>query len=65
MLDDPRKVRLGWIAIGWSVAGTIVGRLLFLLPLATLWPLVKSLLSHPGAGRGRRHSRPAADARRR
>ena len=50
MLDDPRKARLGWIAIGWSVAGTILNALLFLLPLATLWPLVKSLLSHPNAG---------------
>ena len=52
MLDDPRKVRLGWIAIGWSVAGTIIGGLLLVLPLLTLWPLMKSLLSHPGAGGG-------------
>ena len=52
MLDDPRKVRLGWVAIGWSVAGTILGTLLLVLPLLSLWPLVKSLLSHPGAGGG-------------
>ena len=50
MLDDPRKVRLGWIAIGWSVAGTISAALLLVLPLFTLWPLVKSLCLTPARG---------------
>ncbi len=42
MLDDPRKVRLGWIAIGWSVAGTVLNLLLSLPLLLGLWSLVKS-----------------------
>ena len=52
MLDDPRKVQLGWITIGWSIVGTVLNGLAVLLPLATLWPVVKSLLSHPTAGGG-------------
>ncbi|MBV9850884.1 MAG: hypothetical protein JO250_14525 [Armatimonadetes bacterium] len=50
MLDDPRKAQLGWTAIGWSIAGTVLNFLLFVLPLATVWPVVKSLLSHPPGG---------------
>jgi len=47
MLDDPRKTRLGWITIGWSVVGAILN-VIFLIPPAVA--LFKSLLS--GAGHG-------------
>ena len=52
MLDDPRKAKLGWIAIGWSVAGTVLNGLLFLLPLLSLWPVLKSFTPHPPTGGG-------------
>ena len=52
MLDDPRKIRLGWMAIGWSVAGTVLNSVLVLLPLAALVPMIKSWLAHPGGGGG-------------
>jgi hypothetical protein len=48
MLDDPRKVRLGWIAIGWSIAGTVLSTILFVLPLLGLLPFLRSMLAHPG-----------------
>ena len=48
MLDDPRKAKLGWIAIGWSIAGTVLNVLLFVVPLIGLLPELKSLIPHGG-----------------
>lgn len=45
MLDDPRKTRLGWITIGWSILGTILNVIFLVAPILAL---LKSFL--PGAG---------------
>jgi hypothetical protein len=50
MLDDPRKARLGWIAIGWSIAGTVLNLLLLVPPLLGIWALVKSHAPSGGGG---------------
>lgn len=48
MMDDPRKAQLGWIAIGWSIGGTILSILTLILPLLGLLPMLKSLAPHAG-----------------
>ncbi len=52
MLDDARKTQLGWITIGWSVAGTVLSVLLLLLTMGPTLALLKSLLpaGHGGGG---------------
>ena len=50
MLDDARKTQIGWIMIGWSVAGSIANGLLL---LATLGPTVSMLKGFiPNSGHG-------------
>lgn len=46
MLDDPRKEKLGWMTIGWSVVGTILNGIALLITLLPLWNLLKG--AHPG-----------------
>lgn len=48
MLDDARKAKLGWIAIGWSIGGTILNVLLFVIPLLGLLPYLKDFVPHNG-----------------
>jgi hypothetical protein len=48
MLDDERKVKLGWATIWWSVLGTIVSVLTLLLPFGALWAMLKALAPHGG-----------------
>ena len=49
MLDDPRKTQLGWILIGWSLAGTLLSVVPLLLSLGPLLAVFRGLLPHPGA----------------
>lgn len=49
MLDDPRKEKLGWITLGWSILGTILNSIAFAALLALLAPLFKGL-THVGGG---------------
>ena len=62
MLDDPRKAQLGWIAIGWSVAGTILSIVASLIVLGPLIAGLHSLLPtnplHGAGGRGASPSLP-------
>ena len=48
MLDDARKVRLGWITIWWSVGGSVIGFILSLLSLAPLMGLLHGFAPHGG-----------------
>jgi hypothetical protein len=50
MLDDARKAKIGWIAIGWSVVGTVLNLLLSLPLLLAIWSLIKSHGAAPGGG---------------
>jgi hypothetical protein len=50
MLDDVRKAKIGWIAIGWSVVGTILNLLLSLPLLLAIWAMIKSHGAAPGGG---------------
>ena len=50
MLDDPRKTRLGWILIGWSLAGTLLSVLSLAVTLGPIWALLRGMLPHPGGG---------------
>ena len=47
MLDDSRKAQIGWVTLGWSIAGTILNTILLILPL---WGLFKALLPHGSPG---------------
>jgi len=49
MLDDPRKTQLGWILIGWSLAGTLLSVLPLLLTLGPLLAVLRGLLPHSGS----------------
>jgi hypothetical protein len=51
MLDDARKVRLGWITIWWSVGGSVIGLILSLISLAPLLAVFHGMAPH-GAGGG-------------
>ena len=48
MLDDPRKTQLGWLLIGWSVAGTVLSVLSLAATLGPLLALLKGFAPHPG-----------------
>ena len=48
MLDDPRKTQLGWLLIGWSIAGTILSVASLAVTLGPVWAVLRSLLPHPG-----------------
>ncbi|MGI4788484.1 MAG: hypothetical protein ACRYFS_06490 [Janthinobacterium lividum] len=50
MLDDPRKTQLGWLMIGWSLAGTILSIFSLAATLGPLWVVLKGMLPHPGGG---------------
>ena len=50
MLDDPRKTHLGWLLIGWSLAGTALSVVPLLLTLGPLWALLRGMMPHPGGG---------------
>ena len=52
MLDDPRKTQLGWMMIGWSVAGTVLNTVAFSVLTAILAPFLKDLLPHAGGAPG-------------
>ena len=52
MLDDPRKAHLGWVTIGWSVAGTAISVILFLATLGPTMALLHSLIPSGGHGGG-------------
>ena len=49
MLDDPRKTHLGWLLIGWSLAGTALSVVPLLLTLGPLLGLLHGLAPHPGS----------------
>ncbi len=49
MLDDPRKTHLGWLLIGWSLAGTVLSVVPLLLTLGPLLALLHGLAPHPGS----------------
>lgn len=48
MLDDPRKTQIGWILIGWSLAGTLLSVVPLLLSLGPLLAVLRGLQPHPG-----------------
>ena len=48
MLDDPRKTQIGWILIGWSLAGTVLSVISLAATLGPVWALLKGMLPHPG-----------------
>jgi hypothetical protein len=50
MLDDPRKTQLGWLLIGWSVAGTVINVVSLAITLGPLWALLRGMIPHPGGG---------------
>jgi hypothetical protein len=50
MLDDPRKTQLGWLLIGWSVAGTVINVVSLAITLGPLWALLRGMMPHPGGG---------------
>ncbi len=50
MLDDPRKTRLGWLLIGWSLAGTVISIISLAATLGPIWAVLHGLLPHPGGG---------------
>ncbi len=52
MLDDPRKTQIGWLLIGWSMLGSVLGIVPLLLTLGPLWALLKGMLPHPGGAPG-------------
>ncbi|MDQ2801126.1 MAG: hypothetical protein M3Y13_15955 [Armatimonadota bacterium] len=52
MLDDERKVKLGWATIWWSVLGTILSVLTLVLPFGALWGMLKAFAPHGGAPGG-------------
>ena len=49
MLDDPRKTHLGWLMIGWSLAGTVLSVVPLVLTLGPLLTLLHGLAPHPGS----------------
>ena len=50
MLDDPRKTQLGWLLIGWSLAGTVISIISLAATLGPIWAVLHGLLPHPGGG---------------
>lgn len=50
MLDDPRKTQIGWITIGWSVAGSVLNAIFFLVTLGPTLAILKSMLPQSGHG---------------
>jgi len=52
MLDDARKVRLGWITIWWSVGGSVIGFILSLMTLGPFMGALHALIPHGGGGGG-------------
>ena len=50
MLDDPRKTQLGWLLIGWSLAGTLINVVSLAVTLGPLWALLRGMMPHPGGG---------------
>ncbi len=48
MLDDPRKTHLGWLLIGWSLAGTVLSVVPLLLAIGPTLALLHGLAPHPG-----------------
>ncbi len=50
MLDDPRKTRIGWLLIGWSIAGTVISIISLAATLGPIWAVLRGLLPHPGGG---------------
>ncbi len=48
MLDDPRKTQLGWLLIGWSIAGTVLSVISLAVTLGPVWAVLRGLLPHPG-----------------
>lgn len=50
MLDDPRKTQLGWLLIGWSLAGTVISVISLAATLGPIWAVLRGLLPHPGGG---------------
>ena len=49
MLDDPRKTQLGWITIGWSIAGSVLNVVALAATVGPLLAALKALAPH-GAG---------------
>lgn len=49
MLDDPRKTQIGWLLIGWSLAGTVLSVVPLLFTLGPLLALLHGLAPHPGS----------------
>lgn len=48
MLDDPRKAKIGWMTIGWSILGTLLNIIAGVVLSALLSPLLKGLTPHGG-----------------
>lgn len=48
MLDDPRKTQIGWLLIGWSIAGTVLSVISLAVTLGPVWAVLRGLLPHPG-----------------
>ncbi len=49
MLDDPRKTQIGWLLIGWSLAGSVINIVALAVTLGPLWAVLRGLLPHFGA----------------
>lgn len=50
MLDDPRKTQIGWLLIGWSIAGSVLSVISLAVTLGPVWAVLHGLLPHPGGG---------------
>jgi hypothetical protein len=50
MLDDARKVKIGWATIWWSVAGSAIGIILSLISIVPFLGALHGLAPHGGGG---------------
>lgn len=50
MLDDARKTQIGWITIGWSIAGSILNTIILAALLGPTLAALKSFIPHAAPG---------------
>lgn len=50
MLDDARKSQIGWITIGWSIAGSVINAIFLLATLGPVLAFLKAFIPHPSHG---------------
>jgi hypothetical protein len=50
MLDDARKVKIGWVTIWWSIGGSAIGIILSLISIVPFLGALHALAPHGGGG---------------